>query len=286
MSKKSGSVVLSITVVLTLFVAASVFLLSPARGSDSFASQVMEEAKKRQNSSVVTVSEPLETNTSVRSDEEKMAGKVSELLLEDQSFLDSIGNRSTAYIESALEKIEEEYASGVDEILTQKVDDAFASRGSELDSRIDSNNLLLDEKISGVENSVESRMDALDARLSTIENKLAALENRVSELGSSMESRIVGVGTENKAAIAELEDAYISLEKEYAENKAAIAELRDTYNKPGKESTETEAEASSQAPLPEFITETDSLISNDDYRTQRETLRSDEISRVMSYFGL
>lgn len=276
MSKKSGSVILSITVVLTLFVAASVFLLSPARGSDSFASAVMDEAKKRQNSSVVTVSGTLETDTSVRSDEERMAEKVSGILLEDQGFVEGIGEKNTAYIESAFDNLEKEYTSSVDGKITQMVDDAFVSHSSELDG-----------KISGVENSLKGRLDALDAKLGGVEERLSALESSVSELGSAVES-LESADAENKAAIAELKKSYSSLEKEYEENRASILELRETYSALERESEERaqSVQTEASAPIPAFSPETDSLISEDDYKTQRDTLRSDEINRVMSYFGL
>ncbi len=287
MSKKSGSVILSITVVLTLFVAASVFLLSPARGSDSFASAVMDEARKRQNSSVVTVSGTLETDTSVRSDEERMAEKVSGILLEDQGFVEGIGEKNTAYIESAFDNLEKEYTSSVDGKITQMVDDAFASHSSELDDKIKTESQLLDGKISGVENSLKGRLDALDAKLGGVEERLSALESSVSELGSAVES-LESADAENKAAIAELKKSYSSLEKEYDENRASILELRETYSALERESEERaqSVQTEASAPIPAFSPETDSLISEDDYKTQRDTLRSDEINRVMSYFGL
>ncbi len=287
MSKKSGSVILSITVVLTLFVAASVFLLSPARGSDSFASAVMDEARKRQNSSVVTVSGTLETDTSVRSDEERMAEKVSGILLEDQGFVEGIGEKNTAYIESAFDNLEKEYTSSVDGKITQMVDDAFASHSSELDDKIKTESQLLDGKISGVENSLKGRLDALDAKLGGVEERLSALESSVSELGSAVES-LESADAENKAAIAELKKSYSSLEKEYEENRASILELRETYSALERESEEKaqSVQTEASAPIPAFSPETDSLISEDDYKTQRDTLRSDEINRVMSYFGL
>ncbi len=287
MSKKSGSVILSITVVLTLFVAASVFLLSPARGSDSFASAVMDEARKRQNSSVVTVSGTLETDTSVRSDEERMAEKVSGILLEDQGFVEGIGEKNTAYIESAFDNLEKEYTSSVDGKITQMVDDAFASHSSELDDKIKTESQLLDGKISGVENSLKGRLDALDAKLGGVEERLSALESSVSELGSAVES-LESADAENKAAIAELKKSYSSLEKEYDENRASILELRETYSALERESEEKaqSVQTEASAPIPAFSPETDSLISEDDYKTQRDTLRSDEINRVMSYFGL
>ncbi len=287
MSKKSGSVILSITVVLTLFVAASVFLLSPARGSDSFASAVMDEARKRQNSSVVTVSGTLETDTSVRSDEERMAEKVSGILLEDQGFVEGIGEKNTAYIESAFDNLEKEYTSSVDGKITQMVDDAFASHSSELDDKIKTESQLLDGKISGVENSLKGRLDALDAKLGGVEERLSALESSVSELGSAVES-LESTDAENKATIAELKESYSSLEKEYEENRASILELRETYSALERESEEKaqSVQTEASAPIPAFSPETDSLISEDDYKTQRDTLRSDEINRVMSYFGL
>ena len=290
MSKKSGSVILSITVVLTLFVAASVFLLSPARGSDSFASAVMDEAKKRQNSSVVTVSGTLETDTSVRSDEERMAEKVSGILLEDQGFVEGIGEKNTTYIESAFDDFEKEYTSSVDGKITQMVDDAFVSHSSELNDKIKTESQLLDGKISGVENSLKGRLDALDEKLGGVEERLSALESSVSELGSAVESlqSLESADAENKAAIAELKKSYSSLEKEYEENRTSILELRETYSALEKENEESaqSVQTGTSAPIPAFSTETDSLISEDNYKTQRDTLRSDEINRVMSYFGL
>lgn len=118
MSKKSSSVIITITVTLTVFVAVLVFLLNPKRGDDNLSAAVFNESQSRQNSSIVTVSEPLETDLVVRSEEEKVASDVASILLSDSAFISSVGEKTEVYAESAFDEKAGEYDKTIDEKLS------------------------------------------------------------------------------------------------------------------------------------------------------------------------
>ena len=111
MSRRSGAVALTATITVTLFVAVMTFVLNPNNISDDYASIVLEEAKNRQNVPVTMVAQPLETNVEVLREEDIMAGKVSTILKEDESFMGYVGDKSSEYVGEKLSDLEEIYAS-------------------------------------------------------------------------------------------------------------------------------------------------------------------------------
>ena len=85
MSRRSGAAALAVTITVTVAVTVMTIALNPSRG-DSYSSQVLENARKRQSYSIAAIPEPLETDLEVLREEDIMAQKVSEILLADSSF--------------------------------------------------------------------------------------------------------------------------------------------------------------------------------------------------------
>lgn len=316
MSRKIGSVILTITVVLTVFTAGALYLSSPERGSDSLVSQILDEARNRQDSSIVTVSEPLETDLAVRSEEEKMAEKVSSILLEDQNFLNTIGDKSTAYVESTLDNIEEEYVSSVDEKILGHVESSFNEYASSFDSSVDEkiNSAIVefeaeytpsvDVKVNNLSSSTGSRLSSLESEVAQAETMIVDLNNKIFEL----EAEIDDVRAESEKADERLESIYSGLvdnllsDEEfvsaiknmlmerlgdvYASDKLAEEIVASDAFKSALESYfASEESVTGTIPLPEFSTDGDETISDEDYRTLREKFRSGEINKVLEFLG-
>lgn len=149
MSRKSNTVLLTTTITLTVFVAALVLFFNPNMGLDSYSSQVLNEAIDRQNTPLISVTQPLVTDTEVIREEEKMAQKVSEILQNDESFISNVGDSSVGYIDSRMGEIEEKYSQGmIDRINTvdQKREEEIASLSSRVLSDDEIINLLLEDE--------------------------------------------------------------------------------------------------------------------------------------------
>lgn len=115
MSRKSSLIVLSATVVLTLFIAAAAYFYNPYRGSAAYSAEVRAEADKRQGQSLVSVTEPLDTDLASRENDDKIASRVASKLSDDEAFLTSVGDKSVEYVDSRMGDIEEKYAQSTDE---------------------------------------------------------------------------------------------------------------------------------------------------------------------------
>ena len=85
MGKASRIVILTITIVLTVFVFCGMWVFRPEAESS-----VLESARQRQSTPLVNVQEPLETDLKVLSEEEEFEQKVRELLAEDPYFLEKL----------------------------------------------------------------------------------------------------------------------------------------------------------------------------------------------------
>ncbi len=316
MSRKIGSVILTITVVLTVFTAGALYLSSPERGSDSLVSQILDEARNRQDSSIVTVSEPLETDLAVRSEEEKMAEKVSSILLEDQNFLNTIGDKSTAYVESTLDNIEEEYVSSVDEKILGHVESSFNEYASSFDSSVDEkiNSAIVefeaeytpsvDVKVNNLSSSTGSRLSSLESEVAQAETMIVDLNNKIFEL----EAEIDDVRAESEKADERLESIYSGLVDNLLSDEEFISAIKnmlmerlgdvyasdklaeeivasDAFKSALESYFASEESVTGTIPLPEFSPDGDEAISDEDYRTLREKFRSGEINKVLEFLG-
>ena len=149
MSRKSSAVILGITVVLTLFIAGAAFFFNPNAESDSLSSRILEEAQKRQNETVSSVTEELETDLTVRTDDEKTAAAVAEILKNDDEFLSAVSSKNADYVDSKLSEQNEKVNAALDEKtaeLEKNVDDKISSLEKEVPSTDDILEALLEDK--------------------------------------------------------------------------------------------------------------------------------------------
>lgn len=156
MSRKSSLIVLSATVVLTLFIAAMACIYNPYRGSAVFSAEVKAEASERQNKDLASVSESLDTDLESRLNEDRIAERVAAKLMEDDDFLTSVGDRSVEYVDSKFGDIESKYASSTDE----KISSAAESVRNDIKSADEiAAELLMNEVfMSEVESAIKEKM--------------------------------------------------------------------------------------------------------------------------------
>ena len=81
MGKKLRYILLSFSVVLAIFVFALLWQVRP-----DFDSSVLDEARDRQDAQLVNVSQPLETSTSARAENEAIISEVVERVESDDEF--------------------------------------------------------------------------------------------------------------------------------------------------------------------------------------------------------
>ena len=261
MSRNSSAVILGITVVITLFIAGAAFFFNPNAESDSLSSRIMEEARQRQNETVSSVEEPLETDLTVRSDDEKMASLVAERLKNDESFLSSVGEKSTEYAENRLTSLEKEYSESLD------------SRASSLEKSVDEKTSSLeksvDEKTSSLEKSVDGKISALESEIPSTEDIISALladETFMTKLVSQVKAELGSndYDTDSLArAVVESDAFWEALEKYRGETSSAA----------------------SDSPLPSTDTSLSADMTESEYVEARDERRSEELAQVLSFLG-
>ncbi len=247
MSRKSSAVILGITVVLTLFIAGAAFFFNPNAESDSLSSRILEEAQKRQNETVSSVSEELETDLTVRADDEKTAAAVAEILKRDDEFLSAVSAKNTDYVESKLREERE----------------AVDAKTAELEKS-------MDEKTSALEKSVDGKISALEKEIPSTDDILDALladKAFMTKLVSEVKAKL-GEGYDSDTlarAVVESDAFWEALEKYAGEGTAA-----------------TEA---SSTPLPSTDTVSTKEMSESEYKEARDERRSEEFAQVLSFLG-
>ena len=252
MSRKSSAVILGITVVLTLFIAGAAFFFNPNAESDSLSSRILEEAQKRQNETVSSVTEELETDLTVRADDEKTAAAVAEILKNDDEFLSAVSSRNADYVDSKLSQQNEKVNAALDEKTTE-LEKSVDDRNSALEKSVD-------DKISSLEKEVPSTDDILEALLEdkAFMTKLVAEVN--AKLGDSYDSDTLAQAVVESDAFRE------ALEKYAGESTAA-----------------TDA---SSTPLPSTDTSSSTkTMSESEYKEARDERRSEEFAQVLSFLG-
>ena len=185
MSRKSSVIVLSATVVLTLFIAVTAYFYNPQRGNAVYSAEVKSEAEKRQGQSLVSVTEPLDTDLQSRQNDDKIADRVAAKLTEDDSFMTAVGDRSVEYVDSKMGDIESKYASSTDE----KISSAAESVRSDIKSADEIASDLLESEtfMSALESAVKEKMgeeydaEALAASIVSSEAFRSALSKMIEE---------------------------------------------------------------------------------------------------------
>ena len=96
MGRSSRIVFLTITAILAIFVFVAMWVVKPSGNSN-----VLTAARERQNTPLVSVEKPLETDIKTLSQEEEFEQKVRKLLAEDPDFLEKL----TQSIKASLQPI-------------------------------------------------------------------------------------------------------------------------------------------------------------------------------------
>ena len=283
MSRNSSAVILGITVVITLFIAGAAFFFNPNAESDSLSSRIMEEARQRQNETVSSVEEPLETDLTVRSDDEKMASLVAERLKNDESFLSSVGEKSTEYAENRLTSLEKEYSESLDSrasSLEKSVGEKTSSLEKSVDEKTSSIEKSVDEKTSSLEKSVDEKTSSLeksvDGKISALESEIPSTEDIISALLAD-ETFMTKLVSQVKAELGSNDYDTDSLARAVVESDA-FWEALEKYR------CETSS-AASDSPLPSTDTSLSADMTESEYVEARDERRSEELAQVLSFLG-
>ncbi len=258
MSRKSSAVILGITVVLTLFIAGAAFFFNPNAESDSLSSRILEEAQKRQNETVSSVSEELETDLTVRADDEKTAAAVAEILKRDDEFLSAVSLKNTDYVESKLRE-EREAVDAKTAELEKSVNEKTSALEKSVDEKTSALEKSVDGKISALEKEIPSTDDILDALLADKAFMTKLVSEVKAKLGEGYDSDTLA------RAVVESDAFWEALEKYAGEGTAA-----------------TEA---SSTPLPSTDTVSTKEMSESEYKEARDERRSEEFAQVLSFLG-
>ena len=116
MGKKTRIVLLAVTVVIAVFTFGMMWTVRP-NANDS----VLEAARERQTESLLSVSQPLETDPETISKEEEMAEKVAEILLSDDDFIAAIADKVVAFVDI------NEYIPGITEEVYSRIASDYSS---------------------------------------------------------------------------------------------------------------------------------------------------------------
>ncbi len=280
MSRKSSAVILGITVVLTLFIAGAAFFFNPNAESDSLSSRILEEAQKRQNETVSSVSEELETDLTVRADDEKTAAAVAEILKRDDEFLSAVSLKNTDYVESKLRE-EREAVDAKTAELEKSVNEKTSALEKSVDEKTSALEKSVDEKTSALEKSVDEKTSALEK---SVDGKISALEKEIPSTDDILDALLADKAFMTKLVSevkAKLGEGYDSdtLARAVVESDA-FWEALEKYAGEGTAATEA-----SSTPLPSTDTVSTKEMSESEYKEARDERRSEEFAQVLSFLG-
>ena len=191
MGRKTRIILLSITAVLAVVTFIAMLAVRP--GTDS---EVLEEARARQQEPLLSVAEPLETDVQALTEEEEMAEKVRDMLLADEDFIAAV----SSLIEAVVPGYVSEWVDGEE---AAAVFAGIQERGVEEAVR----RIVTDENIDMIAERVASRLGTTDS------DAYAQAADRIAAMISSS----LVIPELQKSAIAEAVTAY------YENSKDAIA---------------------------------------------------------------
>ncbi len=118
MGKMTRIVLLSVTAALAVFTFSAMWVVRP----DS-QSSVLDAARERQNEPLLSVSEPLETDTSSVDTDEEMARRIAEMLAADEGFVSSIGEKLDGTLSPDYSGLEDEIITLYEKYRSEIADD-------------------------------------------------------------------------------------------------------------------------------------------------------------------
>ena len=154
MGKRFRYIILTFTVVLAIFAFGLLWVVRP--GYDS---KVLDEARARQEKTLLEVSAPLKTDIVKLSEEEEMAKKVSDILKADEDFISSVSQKLESTIPGYVEKYTAKYTSDLDQNIRSTID---ASLDSILDGERES---FYGELADGIMERVDAVLDEREVAL-------------------------------------------------------------------------------------------------------------------------
>lgn len=288
MSKRSGAVALTATIMVTVFVAAMTFVFNPHNDDKEYASLVLEEAKRRQSAPVTVVAKPLETDIEVLRQEDIMAGKVSAILLSDEGFIGEMGDISAKYVGEKISDLEEIYASDTNERILKGDEESRAYSDGVLSSSkayadekealaksySDSSDALINKEVE----SLKAEISQLKGEIDTMKEKALKTEDVLSsmlqdEVFMSTLSKEVSNRVGVDISVEDLTAAILSSES----YNSGLAKAMDDYH--------VALDSAHSIPIPVFDTATSEEYSEEEYLEKRNESRGEEIDKILSFLG-
>ena len=215
MGKKTRIVLLAVTVVIAVFTFGMMWAVRP-----NAQDPVLEAARERQSEPLLSVSEPLETDTAAISAEEKMAEKVAALLSSDEEFISALSNQIAANV-------------SLDDYIPEITETVYSRIADDFDENLESGVLALYEKYSkALTSDIVMAYDALSteekADVLSMDEIVTLLYDRyrgsiISDIAASISIDVA----DDSVAIATLteEEARAIAEEIYEANKADYSAL-------------------------------------------------------------
>ncbi|MDY5931034.1 MAG: hypothetical protein SPJ34_03285 [Candidatus Ornithospirochaeta sp.] len=163
MGRNTRIVLLTITTVLAVCVFAAMLAVRPGQEN-----AVLDAARARQSTPLLSIPDPLETDVKTLSEEEKMAEKVSSILKGDDAFLSAM----TAKVEAELPSLMDKWAESTLDTVQQKIDSSIAS------IEFPDNTEYVDKAVSEVYAGLKAELDGISASFS------ARIESSISDMAS------------------------------------------------------------------------------------------------------
>lgn len=291
MSKKSGAIILTATATITVFAAAAAVSIGMGRGKDSYSSQILEDAKKRQNYSVAAVPQPLETDLEVLRDEDRMAEKVAVILREDPAFLGTVGDKSAAYVGEKISNLEEIYSSDmigrIDASLKEAklyTDDASSSvdfkakayADDAASSAVTKAKTYTDSSASSAVAKANSYTDSAVTSNEELVKYLLSNEDFLDALAAAIVAR-----TGKRLAMEEIIAAIVESPEVHGVINGAI----EAYHSAHPYVVEGRQTITTAIPLPTFDVQPSEAYSEEEYIETRNAARYTEIDKILDFLG-
>lgn len=291
MSKRSGTIILTATATITVFAAAVAVSIGMGRGKDSYSTQILEDAKKRQNYSVAAVPQPLETDLQVLTEEDRMAEKVAVILREDSAFLGTVGDKSAAYVGEKISDLEEIYASD----MVERIDASLKEAKLYTDDASSSVEFKAKAYTDGAASSTESKAKAYtDSAAASAESKAKAYTDSAMTSNEDLVKYLLA--NEDfvdalAAAIVVRTGEHLSMEEiiqaivDSSKVQGVITDAIESYHNEHPYMAATKTTVNTTIPLPTFDVQSSDTYSEEEYIATRDSARYSEIDKVLDFLG-
>ena len=264
MSKSARIVTLTVTTVLTVAVFAMLWMVRPSEDN-----QVLQAARERQAESLITVSEPLETDIATLSEQEKFANEVQAVLLNDATFRREL-EAIILSDEEFISRVKDAIMPSVDERVETLVKSYADEYKSEIVALVESESL----KYSDTTRLVDELIDPVTTR---IYNDFAANDEYIDQIAAVVKERIEAEGL-TPLSEDQIEEYVIDIYNKYSEDiisdivNRVLAEL----DKSAAATPSTTSEESAPVPsAPVFETTKSRAVNAPDFTTVKAVPEND-----------